>query len=52
MTDFDAIKSRQRELGCTYDELAEALGKPSAEAARKTATRALIRLAEEMKRAE
>jgi len=30
---------------------AEALGKPSAEAARKTARRALLRLAEEMNRA-
>lgn len=49
--DREAIIARV-ELGCTYDELAEALGKPSAEAARKTATRALIRLAEEMKRAE
>ena len=49
--DREAIIARV-ELGCTYDELAEALGKPSAEAARKTATRALIRLAAEMKRAE
>ena len=49
--DREAIIARV-ELGCTYDELAEALGKPSAEAARKTATRALIRLAEEMTRAE
>jgi RNA polymerase sigma-70 factor (ECF subfamily) len=38
------------ELGLTYPELAEALGKPSAEAARKTAQRALVRLAEELKR--
>jgi RNA polymerase sigma-70 factor (ECF subfamily) len=38
------------ELGYTYDELAEALDKPSAEAARKAAQRALIRLAEEMER--
>jgi RNA polymerase sigma-70 factor (ECF subfamily) len=37
--DREAIIARV-ELGCTYDELAEALGKPSAEAARKTATRA------------
>ena len=36
------------EIGYTYAELAEALGKPSAEAARKTARRALLRLAEEM----
>jgi RNA polymerase sigma factor (sigma-70 family) len=37
------------ELGYSYDELAEALGKPSKEAARKAAERALVRLAEEMK---
>jgi RNA polymerase sigma factor (sigma-70 family) len=39
------------EIGYTYAELAEALGKPSADAARKTARRALLRLAEEMNRA-
>jgi RNA polymerase sigma-70 factor (ECF subfamily) len=38
------------ELGYTYDELAEALGKPSGEAARKAAERALVRLVEEMTR--
>ena len=38
------------EIGYTYGELAEALGKPSAEAARKAARRALLRLAEEMNR--
>jgi len=38
------------EIGYTYEELAEALGKPSAEAARKAARRALLRLAEEMNR--
>ena len=38
------------ELGYTYGELAEAMGKPSAEAARKSARRALLRLAEEMNR--
>ena len=38
------------EIGYTYEELADALGKPSAEAARKTARRALLRLAEEMNR--
>ena len=38
------------ELGYTYQELAEALGKPTAEAARKTAQRALLRLVEEMSR--
>jgi RNA polymerase sigma factor (sigma-70 family) len=39
------------EMGYSYDELAEALGKPTADAARKTAQRALVRLVEEMKRA-
>jgi RNA polymerase sigma factor (sigma-70 family) len=39
------------EIGYTYGELAEALGKPSADAARKAARRALLRLAEEMNRA-
>ena len=38
------------EMGYTYEELAEALGKPSPDAARKAAERALVRLAEEMKR--
>lgn len=38
------------EMGCTYEELAEALGKPTPDAARKTAQRALVRLAEEMRR--
>jgi RNA polymerase sigma-70 factor (ECF subfamily) len=36
------------EMGYSYEELADALEKPSAEAARKAASRALIRLAEEM----
>jgi RNA polymerase sigma-70 factor, ECF subfamily len=40
------------ELGYTYQELAQALGKPTADAARKTAQRALVRLAEEMRRAQ
>jgi RNA polymerase sigma factor (sigma-70 family) len=39
------------EMGYSYGELAEALGKPTADAARKTAQRALVRLVEEMKRA-
>jgi RNA polymerase sigma factor (sigma-70 family) len=39
------------EMGYSYEELAEALGKPTPEAARKAARRALLRLAEEMKRA-
>jgi RNA polymerase sigma-70 factor (ECF subfamily) len=36
------------EMGCSYEELAIALDKPSADAARKTAARALVRLAREM----
>jgi RNA polymerase sigma-70 factor (ECF subfamily) len=39
------------EMGYSNEELAEALGKPSSEAARKAAQRALVRLAEEMARA-
>ena len=39
------------EMGYSYEELAEVLGKPSPDAARKAAGRALVRLAEEMKRA-
>jgi RNA polymerase sigma factor (sigma-70 family) len=38
------------ELGYSYEELAGTMDKPSAEAARKAAQRALVRLAEEMKR--
>ena len=38
------------ELGHTFEEIAAALDKPSAEAARKTVSRALVRLAEEMRR--
>jgi RNA polymerase sigma-70 factor (ECF subfamily) len=38
------------ELGCTYEELADALGKPTPDAARKATRRALVRLAREMKR--
>jgi RNA polymerase sigma factor (sigma-70 family) len=36
------------EMGYSYEELALVLGKPSSEAARKSAQRALVRLAEEM----
>lgn len=36
------------EMGLSYEEIAAAMGKPSAEAARKAARRALIRLAKEM----
>ena len=38
------------EMDYTYEELATALGKPSADAARKAARRAVVRLAGEMKR--
>jgi RNA polymerase sigma-70 factor, ECF subfamily len=38
------------ELGCSYDEVAEALGKPSRDAARMAVVRALIKLAAEMER--
>ena len=38
------------ELGYSYQELALMLEKPTADAARKAAQRALVRLAEEMKR--
>jgi RNA polymerase sigma factor (sigma-70 family) len=39
------------EMGYTFEELAQALGKPTPDAARKTVHRALVRLAEEMNRA-
>jgi RNA polymerase sigma-70 factor (ECF subfamily) len=38
------------EMGYDYAELAQALGKPTADAARKAAERALVRLVEEMER--
>ena len=47
--DRQAIIARV-ELGYTYEEMALALEKPSAEAARKAAQRALVRLAAEMER--
>jgi RNA polymerase sigma-70 factor (ECF subfamily) len=47
--DREAIVGRL-ELGYSYEELAEALGKPSPEAARKAAQRALLKLAEELRR--
>jgi RNA polymerase sigma-70 factor (ECF subfamily) len=47
--DREAIIGRV-ELGYTYQELAASLDKPSADAARMAVTRALVRLAEEMKR--
>lgn len=46
--DREAIVARV-ELSCTYEELAVALGKPSADAARKAAQQALVRLAAAMK---
>lgn len=39
------------ELGMSFDEVAAALDKPSADAARKTVSRAVMRLAEEMRSA-
>ena len=45
--DRDAIVARV-ELGYTYDELADVLGKPTPDAARKAAQRALLKLASEM----
>jgi RNA polymerase sigma factor (sigma-70 family) len=47
----EAIVARL-EMGCTYDEIAALLSLPSADAARKAAQRALVRLAEVMNRAE
>ena len=38
------------EMGYTYEELADMLGKPTADAARKAAQRALVKLLEEMQR--
>lgn len=46
--DRDAVVARI-ELGLTYVELADLLGCPSADAARKVAERALVRLASEMR---
>ena len=40
------------EMGYTYQELADTLGKPSADAARKATERALVRLAEELRRVQ
>jgi RNA polymerase sigma-70 factor (ECF subfamily) len=47
--DREAIIARI-ELGCSYPEVADTLGKPSADAARMAVGRALVRLAEEMSR--
>jgi RNA polymerase sigma-70 factor (ECF subfamily) len=38
------------ELGCSYAEIAQLMDKPSADAARMAVSRALLRLAEEMRR--
>jgi RNA polymerase sigma factor (sigma-70 family) len=38
------------EMGCSYAEIAESMGKPSPDAARMAVSRALVRLAEEMRR--
>jgi len=46
--DQEAIIAKM-ELGCSYAELARALGKPSADAARMSVSRAVVRLAAEMK---
>jgi RNA polymerase sigma-70 factor (ECF subfamily) len=55
---LERLKPEERELivarvemGYTYQELADAVGKPTPEAARKSSERALVRLAEEMRRA-
>jgi RNA polymerase sigma-70 factor (ECF subfamily) len=47
--DREAVVARV-EMDCSYEDLAELLGKPSADAARMAVSRALLRLAEEMKR--
>jgi RNA polymerase sigma-70 factor (ECF subfamily) len=54
---LERLKAEEREaiiarveLGYSYEELAAMLDKPTADAARKAAERALVRLAEEMKR--
>jgi RNA polymerase sigma factor (sigma-70 family) len=47
--DREAVIARV-ELGCSYAEIAEALGRPSSDAARMAVSRALVKLAEEMRR--
>jgi RNA polymerase sigma-70 factor, ECF subfamily len=47
----EAIVARV-EMECSYQEVAQALGKPSPDAARMTVSRALLRLAEEMNRGD
>jgi RNA polymerase sigma-70 factor (ECF subfamily) len=46
--DREAVIARI-EMGMSFEEVAAAIGKPSAEAARKTVSRALLRLAEAMR---
>jgi RNA polymerase sigma-70 factor (ECF subfamily) len=46
--DREAVIAKM-EMDCSYADLARALGKPSADAARMAVSRALLRLAEEMK---
>jgi RNA polymerase sigma-70 factor (ECF subfamily) len=48
LADREGIVARV-EMGCSYQEIAEMLEKPSADAARVAVSRALVRLAEEMK---
>ena len=48
--DKEAVIARI-ELGCSYAEIADALGRPSADAARMAVSRALVRLAEELREA-
>lgn len=49
LADREAVIARV-EMGSSYMEIAEALGKPSPDAARMMVSRALVRLAEEMRR--
>lgn len=49
-SDREAIIVRV-EMGCSYEELADILGKPTADAARQAAKRAVVRLVQEMTRA-
>ena len=48
--DREAVIARI-EMGCSYAEIAEQTGRPSADAARMAVSRALVRLAEEMRNA-
>lgn len=47
--DREAVIARI-ELGCSYAEIADAMGRPTADAARMAVSRALVRLAEELRR--